>query len=192
MSLKNDIRNQMRELLSEHPIKEAERKSASILDSLQNLRQYKKSDVILTYVSTGAEVSTRKLILDAFRSGKRIVVPAVKKGETGIMTIHEIRSFEDLCPGHMNIPEPKKRSRIFPSSEIDLAVVPGLAFDERGHRLGKGGAFFDRFLKHVDCQKVALAFEFQVIESVPTLPHDVPVDSIITEKRIINVFNVRI
>ena len=92
----------------------------------------------------------------------------------------------------MGIPEPNNKSKVFPSAEIEAAFIPGLAFDKRGHRLGRGKALFDRLLKHVDCPKIALAFDFQILDSVPTLPHDIAMDIVVTEKRVIKVFNVRI
>jgi 5-formyltetrahydrofolate cyclo-ligase len=181
---KKEVRKRMKELLAKHPPEEREQKSKKITSSLFELPEYKKAKAIMSYVSTGPEVSTRDFILSAFSHGKRIVVPAVNSKDCAL-TLHEIRSLQELVPGFASIPEPKDRSQIFPKSQVDLAVLPGLAFDEKCNRLGKGKAMFDRLLAGMECPKIALAFEFQLTKKVPTHEHDVPVGMVLTEERLI-------
>ncbi len=191
MSPKKEIRKHMKELLSKQTESDIREKSERIRNSLKKLGEYKDAKTILFYVSIEKEVSTREIIAEAISDGKSVVVPKVNH-KTKIMTLHRISHLEELSPGYIGILEPIGKPEVFPTSGIDLAVIPGIAFDERGHRLGRGGAFFDRLLKHVECPKIALGFDFQIIDSIPTLPHDVPIDVVITEKRVINVFNIRI
>lgn len=181
---KKDVRKTMKALLANHPPRERERKGRKITRSLLGLSDYKKAKVIMSYVSTGNEVQTRDFIAFAFSHGKRIVVPAVDS-KTCTLTLHEIHSLDELEPGYADIPEPKDKSRPILPNDIDLAVLPGLAFDEKCNRLGKGKAMFDRLLKDMSCPKIALAFEFQLTEKVPTHSHDIPVDMVLTEERLI-------
>ena len=187
MSQKKQLRKKMKELLSSQSVEECKKKSQSMAVSLGAISDYSRANVILLYVSTGQEVSTRELITEALANGKRVVIPAVDP-ETEIVTLHEIGSLEELEPGYMGIPEPRNSKTVFSSAEVECAVVPGLAFDAKGNRLGRGKAMFDKLLSRMKCLKIALAFEFQVLESVPSLPHDVPVDIVITEERTIKVY----
>jgi 5-formyltetrahydrofolate cyclo-ligase len=91
-------------------------------------------------------------------------------------------------PGVFGILEPRKESaRIFNPEEIDLVIVPGVAFDEHRNRIGFGAGFYDRFLESVrpSCAKIGIAFEFQIYDEVPVEEHDIPLDLVITEKRTI-------
>ncbi len=113
-----------------------------------------------------------------------MVVPAVDD-KTETLTFHEIRSANELALGYKGIPEPKSPKCVFPHKKIDLAILPGLAFDEKGGRLGRGKGMFDKCIGELACLKIALAFDFQMVASVPAVSHDLPVDIVVTEKRVI-------
>lgn len=100
------------------------------------------------------------------------------------MRVAEITSIDDLVPGYRGIREPARKE---PASEVDAAIVPGVAFDERGGRLGYGGGFFDRFLESLDpgVPVVGVCFDAQIVEEVPREPHDRAVDLVVTERRVI-------
>jgi len=121
--------------------------------------------------------------------GKRVVAPKTVHRERR-MIISEVFDVEnDLAPGLWNIPEPRPEClRPVDVSEIDLVIVPGVAFDERGNRLGYGGGYYDRFFTELrdGVPLVAVAFEVQVLPEVPVAPWDRRVDLIITESRIID------
>ena len=98
--------------------------------------------------------------------------------------------WDDLCPGAYDILEPKQDCRKpIDLDTIDIIIVPGVAFDTTGNRMGHGKGYFDRLLKHLDALRIGLAFEFQIVSHVPMDPHDEKMDIIVTEKQIIHCKN---
>lgn len=146
---------------------------------LFHLREFKKAKVIFLYVSKPDEVDTIKIIEHLIKVKKAVVVPRV---EEKTLHLHTIEDFKHLEKGKFEIFEPKKyRPKISPRS-IELAIVPGIAFDRSGHRIGYGHGYFDRLLAKMKCIKIGLAYSFQVIAKIDTHPYDVPVHKVITEK----------
>lgn len=138
------------------------------------------------YISSKpGEVDTHVLIRSALALGKRVCVPVIEPEEKDLLLV-EIRELENLVQGPFGILEPVggKRSRELVSA-FDLAVAPGVAFDRSGHRIGFGKGYYDRLLALTTAPKIALAFGFQLVDTFPTLPHDVRMDYIITEDEII-------
>ena len=166
-----------------HPEEHRHSKSCTIASHLYSLPEYKSSRTILFYVSIGSEVKTYDMIEHALKAGKRVCVPVTDK-EVHEITPCEIRSFDDLSKGTFGIPEPIERNPV-PLSQIDLVVVPGVAFDEQGNRLGYGMGYYDKLLRKLRAPAIALSFELQLLPSIPTESHDVKVSKIITEKRVI-------
>jgi len=159
--------------------------SLKIKGTLVNLPEYKKAKAILCYMPINNEVDTVTLIKDSLKNKKRIALPKVNKKEHSI-EVFEIKNIEgDLEIGCYNILEPKIENKRLNYSDIDLILVPGVAFDCRGFRIGYGKGYYDRLLKNTNAAKIALAYEFQVHDKLPGESHDVCVDKIITEKRII-------
>ena len=147
---------------------------------------YKNSQVIMAYVSMPEEVQLQKIFVDAFAQKKILVIPfIIGKGE---MQAVQVESFDALEVGEFGILTVRKDSRkIISPEKINCVIVPGTAFDLNLNRLGLGGGFYDKFLpRAVNAKKIALAYEFQIVENVPTEPHDFKIDMIITENRIIN------
>lgn len=146
---------------------------------------YKNSAVVMAYVSMAEEIQLQKIFVDAFNSKKILAIPLiVGKGE---MSAVEVPNFDALEIGEFGILTVREDSRKFIDAEkINCVIVPGAAFDIHKNRLGLGGGFYDKFLSRaVNAKKIALACDFQILENVPTEPHDFKVDMIITEKRII-------
>jgi len=142
----------------------------------------------MCYVSVGNEVGTRGLIRALLERGKRVAVPLVHR-ETGELSARLITDLDkDLQPGALSIPEPiVERTEECPLDRLEVVFVPGVAFDERGNRLGRGGGYFDRFLARLSpavCT-VGLAFECQIVEEAPMGPRDRGVQLVVTEKRVI-------
>ncbi|MBN2290557.1 MAG: 5-formyltetrahydrofolate cyclo-ligase [Candidatus Glassbacteria bacterium] len=135
--------------------------------------------------SKPGEVDTRRLIGDALASGRRVCVPLVGQGRPDLEVV-EISGLDNLVAGRYGIlePPPGSYSPVGPG-EWDLAVVPGVAFDRRGHRLGFGKGYYDRVLAGRRAPALAPAYGFQVVEPLPVLPHDVPVDLVVTESETI-------
>jgi len=139
------------------------------------------------YVSMDKEVNTHDMIKIALAEKKEIAVPLILKSQN-IMLPCKISDLTNLEPGPWDIPQPiKERIQNIPVSSIDLIVVPGIAFDRNGNRLGRGKGFYDRFLHLISPEtiKIGLAFSSQIVEQVPTKEYDVAVDKIITEDGVI-------
>jgi len=157
-------------------------KSGVIEERLFTLAEFKSAHIVMFFASIRSEVQTETMIRRALAAGKRVVLPKVKGKE---LVFFEITDFNtDVVRGTWGIPEPIE-SRPADLSNIDLIVMPGTAFDELGNRIGYGAGYYDKFLPTYGKSTVALAFELQIIASVPVDQHDVPVKKIITEKRVI-------
>ncbi|BDB02447.1 5-formyltetrahydrofolate cyclo-ligase [Clostridium botulinum] len=164
-------------------LEEKTQKDIIIKDKLQKNSLYKESKFIFIYVSLKDEVDTHAIIKEGLRNGKRICVPKVISIQEGMVAI-EIKDFSELIEcGPYKILEPKNFENIVDSKEIDLAILPGLAFDNKGGRLGYGGGFYDRFIPKLkkEVSKIALAYDFQILKEVPKDAHDVLVDEIIID-----------
>ncbi len=134
------------------------------------------------FASFRSEVDTEPMIRRALHSGKRIILPKVRGKE---LSLFEIKDFDrDIVPGTWGIPEPGEAYPAF-LHDIALIIVPGAAFDEWGNRMGYGAGFYDKLLPVFTKTTVALAFEVQIVAHVPVDSHDIPVQKIVTEKRVI-------
>lgn len=182
--MKKKLKNEVilkREFL---PKEELLRKSAEIKEKLFSLDEFKDSKTVMFYMSIKNEVYTHDMVKEALAS-KKVAVPVVDNANGEIFP-SEIKSFSELSVGTLGILEPKMEfMRKLPPEEIDLIIVPGIAFDCRGHRIGYGKGCYDKLLKKTKAIRVGLALELQIINEVPKEAHDVPMDKIITEKRII-------
>jgi len=182
---KSEIRKEIRKKLENQSEAERQERSLTIKKRLFSLPEFKNAKMIMFYVSTEREVDTHGMIDDALRMGKKIAVPYVIKDE-GRMTPSLIKNrTEDLQEGSYGIPEPKKDSlEAVSKEELDMVVVPGVAFTAGGARLGRGGGFYDKFLKDLrqSTHTVGVAFGMQVVQELPKHEHDIPVGRIITEQ----------
>ncbi|WP_406677004.1 5-formyltetrahydrofolate cyclo-ligase [Moorella sp. ACPs] len=165
-----------------------EAKSEIIVNKLQGLPAWQQAGTIMSYVSFGSEVATPALIKAALAGGKRVAVPlCVRDGRRLIAS--EVLAFpDDLQPGTWGILEPRPESlRPLDPKLIDLVIVPGVAFDRAGNRLGYGAGYYDRFLATLrpETRTIALAFAEQIVPDVYPEAHDRPVDMVITDTEII-------
>ncbi len=144
---------------------------------------YRRASCISCYVSVGNEVGTHDIIDHAVAEGKRVTVPLCRKGRR--LVHRQIGSIGDLSPSQFGLLEPTDPDlpKVDPSA-IDLILVPGLAFDRSGNRIGFGAGYYDGFLSQTTGLKIALAYDFQILDTVPAEPHDVPLDAIITDSQI--------
>jgi 5-formyltetrahydrofolate cyclo-ligase len=171
-------------------LSEAERlaRSRRVWERVAALSCYQHARVVLGYMAFDHEVLTDGLIRQAIASGKQMVLPMVQTDRQG-MVLYVIEDLErDVAPGYRGILEPQpQRIRAVAPETLDLALVPGVAFDLRGGRLGFGAGFYDRLLSRLpwDIPTVGLAFDFQVIPWLPSQPHDIMLDAIVTESRVI-------
>lgn len=163
-------------------------KSDSIKEKLFSTELYKNSNTIMAYIDFRNEVLTEKIIKTAIADGKRIVIP-ISVVETRQLILSEVINYDtELEAGAYGILEPKPEYiREVDPLTVDLVLIPGVAFDERGFRVGYGAGYYDRFLEKVrpDTSKIALSLELQMVEYAYEDSHDVPVDIVLTEDRII-------
>ena len=164
---------------------DGDRLSSAIFARLVGLSQYARARTVLCYVSFRSEVSTHAFFARMWADGKRVVVPYCQAQHLELFCL---TSFCDLAPGTLGIWEPKpelreQEQRRAKVQELDLLVIPGLAFDRQGGRLGYGKGYFDRLLlgARADALLAAVAFECQLFATVPMQPYDVRVDAVVTE-----------
>ena len=158
----------------------------AILERVLGLAEYQRATVIHTYVSSKEnEVDTRELIHISLEQGKQVVVPVVERGvET--MGHAVLVGMDELVNGPMGLvqPNPRMATWLDDAGAIDMVVVPGVAFDRRGHRIGFGGGFYDRFLATVSCAKVGLCYDALVLGAIPDEVHDVAMDIVVAESAV--------
>lgn len=162
--------------------------SQQICQTFVGLPEYAAAQTVMFYVDVRTEVRTRHFLPTALTHGKRIVVPYCVEGE---LQLFHLESMEELAIGMYKILEPKTELRNLPEknvevAQLDLVMVPGVAFDRAGGRMGHGFGYYDKLLEHVrpDAPLVALAFECQIFPEIPTAEHDVFMDKIITENAV--------
>ncbi len=162
--------------------------SRRICGKLAELPQYIAAETVLFYVDARSEVRTREFLPTARQLGKRIVVPYCVDRHLKLFRLDDL---DELAVGHFGILEPKSElrtieDRVVEPAELDMIVVPGVAFDRSGGRVGHGKGYYDKLLAAVgpDAAIVALAFECQLFERVPMESHDVSMHRVITEKSI--------
>lgn len=166
-----------------------ERADAAIADQVAGLPEFAAADVVLTYLSFGPEVDTRALIRRAWDAGKRVALPCCVPG-TRAMEWYAVDTLEGLvaCRFGMEEPVPDPARLVDPAAvgPRALALVPGLAFDARGFRIGYGGGFYDRFLATFAGVSAGLVRDEALLPELPGLEaHDAPVDLVIAESRVI-------
>ena len=188
----SEVKEQKKILRKEMAIKreeldkvEREKLSHEVVQKLLQNPFYTEAKTVMAYVSMPEEIQLQELFDDAFMKAKKLAIPfivgrgtmrpvllpskdALEVGDFGILTVRQdLRKFVDI-------------------KEIDCVIIPGAAFDIHCNRLGKGGSYYDKFLKlAVNAKKIALAFDFQIVEDLPVEAHDSPVDLIITPTKII-------
>lgn len=184
--VKQGIRNLARAHRRNQPNKD--RLSRQICGKLAALAEYTGAATVMFYVDAQSEVRTRHFLPTAWNHGKRIVVPYCVQGH---LDLFHLEGTDELAPGAHRILEPKaelrgRADRRADLDQVDLIVVPGVAFDRRGGRLGQGKGYYDRLLRAArpDTALVALAFECQIFPQIPMQPHDVYVHKVITEEAI--------
>jgi 5-formyltetrahydrofolate cyclo-ligase len=165
---------------SQSKIKKDEAVRCRLLDS----NEWHDAETIAFYVSMEGEVDTHDIMQAAWAKGKRVITPRVSSGRS--LDLCEINSLDDLEKGTYDILEPKSHCTVVKPDEIDLVVVPGIAFDRRGHRIGSGKGYYDRLLKKTKCIHVGLAYNFQIIDYIPEEDFDVPCQLVVTENELIN------
>lgn len=158
--------------------------SEAIAAALAQRPDFVSARVVLLTLPYGSEWDTRLLLAAALAQGKTVAAPRVN-AERRMLEIHALRDVaREVAPGYLGIPEPRADCPTIALPAIDWVLVPGVAFDPAGRRVGYGGGYYDRLLPLLGAQakRVAGAFELQIVDRVPAAPHDATVDVIATEK----------
>ncbi len=179
---KRVLRERMRALRGTLSADEVARRSRQIAVRLLALPAVREAQTIFCYLSHENEVQTHQLVRDWLAAGKHIHVPAYHAEQRCYQPSHICDLERDLAAGKLGILEP--HTRRVPHRPADVAIVPGVAFDAQGHRLGYGKGFYDEMLKHFGGLKIALTFDCQIQPSVPHAPKDVPMDAVVTESAV--------
>ncbi|MCH5213808.1 MAG: 5-formyltetrahydrofolate cyclo-ligase [Muribaculaceae bacterium] len=173
--LKSEVRERIKRL--KLMLDEAEKVSAaqSVFDRLEANAAFQLAEKILLYHSLPDELDTRSF-LRKWKDRKRFFLPRVNGVNLELLPYDESR----LEIGSFHIEEPKG-DELHPVEEMELIIVPGVAFDKKGRRLGRGKGFYDRLLADSKATKIGIAYEFQLMDELPSEEHDIPMDFVITE-----------
>ena len=185
---KKILRAKMKKLRTELSICSFRQHSQSIIDRCVSLEEWYYANTVHIFISAiNNEPDTLGLIYKMFDCGKRVVVPRCGKEAHRLLNIN-IRSFDELSRGKYGLMEPDYNiEREVAPLDFDLVILPLLAFDRKGGRLGFGGGYYDTLLEECTCPKIGLGYSFQEVETVPVEPHDEKLDIIITDKEIIRI-----
>jgi 5-formyltetrahydrofolate cyclo-ligase len=184
---KNKIRAEAHANRNAQPNKDE--RSQQICAKFVALPAYVQAKTVMYYIDVRSEVRTRQELPNALTQAKKIVVPWCN--DRGELELFHLENMDELAIGMFKILEPKQELRALPAKqvavqELDLVMVPGVAFDRNGARMGHGKGYYDKLLQHarLDAPLVALAFECQLFPAIPTAEHDIFMDRIITEAAI--------
>jgi 5-formyltetrahydrofolate cyclo-ligase len=185
---KIQIREDISQIISALSKSQIAEKTQAIETRLFEFANFLESKIVLLYVNGEFEVQTEKIINRSYNYNKIVVLPAFdpEKFEMNPMKVDHFA--KELVPGPRKVLEPdKNRCKTVPMERIDIAIIPGIAFDEKGGRIGSGRGYYDRLIPKlaITTRKVALTFEEQIVPQVPMESHDKHVDIIITDRRII-------
>ena len=178
--MKQWLRSKLRADYSHHTVQECRDIDDALIERLVKTDVYIKSNRVFLFASSGDEVYTHSLIKNAYQSKEAVALP--KCFGKGVMEFYRYNG--ELINGKYNIPEPTTDELLIPS-EGDLMVVPGLAFDREGYRVGQGGGYYDRYLAKHHCITIGVCRSRYLIECAPREWNDLPVDYVITETELI-------
>ena len=155
-----------------------------IFDNIVKSDVFKRAQTVFMYISVGHEADTRRIAEYALSQGKCVAIPRCI-GQ-GIMHAVEIKSLAELVPDKYDIPSAPAQARIVNPHELDLVLVPAVAFDKVGNRLGRGGGYYDRYLEKIPKETVTMGIcrAAQLLCEIPSASHDIPVDYVVSPKGI--------
>ena len=204
---KEELRRELRRRRKELSAEERQRLSRSAADGIIAAAVWRQAETVALYMSVRGEIDTTPLLAHAWDSGKLVLLPACSRKEQGKMCLVACSGADGLCTGSFGIPEPPLSEEETEFHELytddcgnsdtpdaadkgirpvpDIIVVPGLAFDRKGARLGMGGGYYDRLLalpRYRNSLRLGLAYSFQLVDSLPREDWDVPVHAVCTEQ----------
>lgn len=167
---------------------ERQRKSELVMARLCELAPFAQAEMVFTYINFRSEVETMPLVRQCLKAGRKISVPVTMREESRLVACRITDPDRELHTGYCNIPEPDPATAaVINPQEIEVVLLPGSVFDRRGGRLGYGGGFYDRFLEYEapKAVRIGLAFELQVVENLPLMPHDKLLHYLVTEDEVL-------
>lgn len=177
---KRALRTELRETLRQIHDEEYAEGSDAIAQAIQGSALWKKSNCVLAYMPIQREPNIFPLILDGLKNGKTVALPRFAEDLEAYQLAVIRDPAQDLAPGRYGVPEPADHCASLPLNRLDLSLIPGLGFDYKGRRLGRGKGFYDRLLAGASGTKAGLAFDAQLQEALPCEAHDVVLNCIIT------------
>lgn len=171
---KKELRANIKTLKKQHTKEQLLEQSETILAKLEQHPDFKNAHIVMLYSALPDEVQTQAFI-EKWRHKKKIILPTVVGDDIIPVELAENTTF---AVGDFNILEPQNTTY---SGGYDLIVVPGVAFDRNGNRIGRGRGYYDRFLsKHLNIKRIGICFDFQLVHEVPTEPNDIRMDEVIS------------
>ncbi len=184
---KKKLRKQVSQKLAGISPKEASSASIAAAELLAGMDEFRKAEVVMLYLSIHGEIDCLPIAQLAWSMDKKVLAPTACHNCRLMRPILCHPDDEEMFHNHHGLRQPAWREMEMEIEKIDLLIVPGLAFDRNRNRLGRGGGYYDRFLARegLRARKIGLAFEAQIVETVPVGPNDLPVDLLVTNKEII-------
>lgn len=181
--MKNEIRKHNKLMRSQLSEQEVAQKSRLVSNTFLESNIYKNCRCLMLYMPLGNETDTSHIIKEAFNDGKKVVFP-VTDAKTGVITPYYADGDTKFKVGAFSVTEPVT-GKIARPEDIDVILVPGIAFDRKGNRVGFGKGCYDRLLKSTKAIKVGYCYLFQICDEIPAESHDIKMDYIVNEKGII-------
>ena len=178
---REEIRSEVREKRKTVSGIQVAEMSIRICEKIVALPEYVRARRVLCYSAVPDEVQTEGILWAIMHSGRELYLPVARRG--GLMDAVRVTEDTEMKPDIYGIDTPVSGDTL-PPEELDLALIPGIAFDRNGNRLGFGKGYFDRFLARCRCPFIGLAYELQLVDAIEARPHDVPMDRIVTEKAV--------
>jgi 5-formyltetrahydrofolate cyclo-ligase len=186
---KTNVRRRLLRARKSLPAHKRQEKSRRILDRCRRLPTFESAAIVCSFIGCGDEVDTSALLRQLLGEGRRVAVPSQRAG-TDRPAFSELFRWQDLTPNSLGILEPDRESlRLLSTASIPLFFIPGVGFDEDGRRIGLGLGYYDQALSEASPRalRVGLSFEIQIVDHVPVADHDLPMDIIVTENRVIEI-----
>lgn len=183
LTLKAELRQRIRGELGQLASADRASLSAQLCNSLTQQAAWQSARAVLLFAPLADELNIVPLVTQALAQGKTAALPRFST-ESGDYVAAQVREVaRDLTPGRFGVLEPRPDCPVFPMNRLDLLLVPGVAFDLCGRRLGRGKGFYDRLLVQVTGSKCGVAYDFQIVPEVPAEPHDMRVNCLVTPTR---------
>lgn len=182
LQAKEELRRRMRSVRGAIPADARAARSRAMTERAVALDEYARARVVAGYVAVRSEADPAGVLSRAFADGKRVALPRVDA--TDALVLRAWSEGKTLVESELGIPEPPEEAPALAPDEIDLVLVPALAVDARGHRIGSGRGFYDRLLPLLTrAHKVAFVYDFQLLAEIPDTQGDARVDRVLTDRR---------